>query len=161
MFLVVNEPEFEIGGFWETFDVERVDTSLRLVTVGVSDVEFVIDKGCWVRFEIDGELVLAFVNKLPLFLDDDDGIGMTVEGWTSFFAVVVADSSFVEEGISGAEEESVDGNCLCLTWDFETFSFPSSFNERESKYNCWHNSKMNRILYYLTLFGVPFRSLMN
>jgi hypothetical protein len=48
--------------------------------VGVSDVEFVIDKGCWVRFEIDGELVLAFVNKLPLFLDDDDGIGMTVEG---------------------------------------------------------------------------------
>jgi hypothetical protein len=59
------------------FDVERVDITFGLATMGTDNVGFIIDNDCCVRVEIDGEVTLDFVDKLPLFLGGDD-VGMIV-----------------------------------------------------------------------------------
>jgi hypothetical protein len=69
----------------------------------------------------------------------------------------VDDNSFVWEVILVAEEESVDVNWRVLDFGFETGSFTSSFDDRESKYYYYlYSLIINIIIYYYVFFVVSF-----
>lgn len=141
VFVVDEIVETDDGTVWLLFDDEWVDRTLRLGTAGTDesgssgpvDDGFVVGTDCCVSVEVGAEVTLAFVNKLPLFLEVV-AVGMIVGQWASLFVVVdVDDSSFVEEGISEVETASPVIDWRILDFGFVIGSFISSFNNEDSK----------------------------
>ncbi len=139
--LLGDERRFDIIGDWETFDIERVGITLRLVTAGTGDrgnsetddVEVVIDDVCCERVGIDGGTTLVF-GWLPFLAGVGMIVGRRIPPVVDFSGLGGGgggDGLFVVRGAW----ETVDGTWRGLDWGLEMISVTSASGDEPSKYS--------------------------